>query len=448
MYNKELYKEILDYFSGELDLVNCEIKSLLVQDKTAPAEGCGISFDCDGRVQGMPAGGYSACPGDGAPLDKTQTAGAGAGAGIFAGCSDAHSGGGAPAELYNDISAFLFAKSKRLRPVFLFLINESLDRRTCGKINESDITSPDNTIDTRNVTAGSTGKNVRTSADLQCDTGEGQCLRGFTKDGGKNGSKNGAEVKKKIIKLAAALELLHGATLIHDDIVDDAPLRRNLQTFNDKYGSKLAVLAGDYLLSLSLRLIYDIGEIDIFKIFFENTLNICKGEIDQFLKRGKAVSLEDYIEKSKNKTGSLFMAGVKSLLILKEKEAKEDKRGSALDEHTKQAYLDFSENFSLGFQIYDDIENFVNERNISQNAADKASSDIENGIFTLPYLYLSQQNLSCDIINLIGKDYDDAIKFSKNYLNKVLDNAITALSRPDSSYKTEYLIKLVQVFKS
>ena len=313
MYNKKLYKEILDHFNKDLDLVNYEIKSLLSKNNT---------------------------------------------------------------ELNEDMSSFLFSKSKRLRPLILFLTKDALN-------------APDN---------------------------------------------------DNIVKLAAALELLHSATLLHDDIIDDAKLRRLKPTINHRYNSKMAVLSGDYLLSLSLKLLCDIGLPEIFCYFSENTLNICRGEINQFFNREKLVTIEEYLEKSKNKTSSLFMAGEKSLIyLINEKMQK-------IPDNIQKAFLDYILSFSLAFQIYDDIENFQNEN------TEKISSDAENGIYTLPYLYISQQNHSCDIINFknekLNKElYNDALNFSKEYLNKTLDKAKNSLKITRNIYKTELLIKLTEVFK-
>ena len=313
MYNKKLYKEILDHFNKDLDLVNYEIKSLLSKNNT---------------------------------------------------------------ELNEDMSSFLFSKSKRLRPLILFLTKDALN-------------APDN---------------------------------------------------DNIVKLAAALELLHSATLLHDDIIDDAKLRRLKPTINHRYNSKMAVLSGDYLLSLSLKLLCDIGLPEIFCYFSENTLNICRGEINQFFNREKLVTIEEYLEKSKNKTSSLFMARAKSLIyLINEKMQK-------IPDNIQKAFLDYILSFSLAFQIYDDIENFQNEN------TEKISSDAENGIYTLPYLYISQQNHSCDIINFknekLNKElYNDALNFSKEYLNKTLDKAKNSLKITRNIYKTELLIKLTEVFK-
>lgn len=312
MYNKEQYKEILEYFKDNLELTLREIKSLLFSNENA---------------------------------------------------------------LNEELDEFLSSKSKRLRPLLVFMVYNA-------------ICKPD-----------------------------------------KNMPPN-----KNIIKLAAALELLHSATLLHDDIIDEADTRRTRETLNNKYGAKIATLGGDYLLSLSLKLLSEINSPEIFKYFSENTLNICKGEINQFFNKNNTVTIEEYIEKSKNKTSSLFIAGVKSALYLINKEIK------PVLKSTKEAFLGYTLNFSLGFQIFDDIENFLN-KNI-----EKSGSDIENGIYTLPYLYLLQQNQIYDIIEPTNQMRQEAEKFSVEYLNNILDNAAKSLDSAEN-IDSKLLIKLTGIFK-
>lgn len=324
MYNKEQYKEILDYFNKDLDLVNFEIKSLLFKNNT-----------------------------------NQKTA------------------------LEDDIGLFLFAKSKRLRPLILFLIKDALK------------------IETNN----------------------------------------------SIVQLAAALELLHSATLIHDDIIDESNLRRQIPTLNFKYNSKMAVISGDYLLSLCLKELSKINEPKIFEYFSENTYQICKGEINQFFNKNRVVSIEKYLEKSKNKTSSLFMAGVKSLLhLINSAKGNMNK----IPNDIQKSILDFVLKFSLAFQIYDDIENFQND--FQGKISEKSSSDIENGIYTLPYLYISQQNNSYGIIDLKNKTFDEklynkTLNFSKEYLNNILNEALESIKPLKDKYKTTLLQKLVETFK-
>lgn len=275
-----------------------------------------------------------------------------------------------------DVLNFLFTKSKRLRPLSIFLVKDSF----------------------------------KSSSD-------------------------------KLIDLAVALELLHNATLVHDDIIDEAEIRRLEPSFNFKYNSKIAVILGDYLLSLSLKLLSKIGSPTVFSYFSDNTLKICKGEINQFFNKEKTVQIEEYLEKSKNKTSSLFLCGVKSALHLI------DKENPVYDEQ-KNAVLDFISNFSLAFQIYDDIENFKSD--FETPCVEKQSSDIKNGIYTLPLLYISQQNYLYDIINL-NKDtkiYKNALEFSKNYKDEILNVAQNSIMQLNNEYNTNLFIKLADVFKN
>jgi len=276
----------------------------------------------------------------------------------------------------NDILDFIFAKSKRLRPLTVFLI-----------------------------------KNMFNSSD------------------------------DKLVDLAIALEILHSATLVHDDIIDNARIRRLNPAFNFKYNPQIAVILGDYLLSLSLKLLSKIGSAAVFSYFADNTLKICKGEINQFFNKEKTVTIEEYLEKSKNKTSSLFLCGAKSALHLINKE-------KLLSNGENDAILDFVLNFSLAFQIYDDIENFKSD--FEALNTEKQSSDLKNGIYTLPFLYISQQNHLYDIINLNKDDkvYKEALEFSKNYKDKILNEAQNSINKLNDKYNTSLFIKLADVFKN
>ncbi len=276
----------------------------------------------------------------------------------------------------NDILDFIFAKSKRLRPLTVFLI-----------------------------------KNMFNSSD------------------------------DKLVDLAIALEILHSATLVHDDIIDNARIRRLNPAFNFKYNPQIAVILGDYLLSLSLKLLSKIGSAAVFSYFADNTLKICKGEINQFFNKEKTVTIEEYLEKSKNKTSSLFLCGAKSALHLINKE-------KLLSNGENDAILDFVLNFSLAFQIYDDIENFKSD--FEALNTEKQSSDLKNGIYTLPFLYISQQNHLYDIINLNKDDkvYKEALEFSKNYKDKILNEAQNSINKLNDEYNTSLFIKLADVFKN
>lgn len=292
----------------------------------------------------------------------------------------------------DEIEGFLFAKAKRLRPLVIFLIADMFKNTSplCNNFNE-------------------------------------------------------AEFREDILNLALSVEILHSATLIHDDIVDDGKLRRGREAFYLKFGPKIAVLAGDFLLSLAIKVLSKIKSEKSVKYFAEGTLKISSGEIRQFLNRGKIVTIEDYLEKSKDKTGALFNIGAKCALDIVSK-------NKNISHDTVERVLGAVEKFSLGFQIYDDIENFIENtkecetvENKQDSDGQKISSDIENGVYTLPYLYLSHKNFFYD--NITKEARNQAIDFSNRYLNKTLDEGISLLLSVKDS-KCDLMMKLIETFKN
>lgn len=151
------------------------------------------------------------------------------------------------------------------------------------------------------------------------------------------------------MKAALATELLHSATLIHDDVVDESLIRRGLETFYKKHGLKMSVILGDYLLSIALKLLCELNNPKILEIFSQNLIQICNGEINQYFLKNKTPTLEDYIEKTTQKTALLFVCGVSSALELCE-----------IDPETKKNMENFALNFGIAFQIKDDIDDNEN----------------------------------------------------------------------------------------
>lgn len=202
-----------------------------------------------------------------------------------------------------------------------------------------------------------------------------------------------------IMDIAIITELIHNASLIHDDIIDEEIQRRNHPTFYKKYGSKLAVLEGDLLLSLALEKISD-TTLEISKIFSTKIKATLQGEINQNENIDKITDLDLYFKKTFDKTANLFLAGLESLFTLKK-----------YDENL----INFMKNYALAFQIKNDIDNFKNN-----------SSDFKNGNYTLPMIYSSMENNSQNIekyIELSYKKVEELKQAAVNYLNKI-ENSI------------------------
>ncbi len=206
------------------------------------------------------------------------------------------------------------------------------------------------------------------------------------------------EINEDVYNLAAGVELMHSASLIHDDILDDAEKRRGKPCIHKVKDNKTAVLAGDYLLSCSMNLISEIKSPAVFKIMADISYKMSESEITSLLKRGKKISKEDYLQSIKNKTSSLFTGAISALYKIQNKI--EDEK-----------VLKFTENFSLIFQLRDDINNFLN---LDEN---KISSDLNCGISTLPYIIGAENNDGYDIMFEVKKFMDLYIKNSINFLN-------------------------------
>ncbi len=233
------------------------------------------------------------------------------------------------------------------------------------------------------------------------------------------------KMDENIIKLAAAVELLHAATLIHDDIIDDAERRRGLETFNYKFDSKYAVLMGDLILTLVNTELLQINNQKVFNIFSTSMSNLCLGELKQYSTRGTIPTFQEYIEKSKAKTSSIFIAALNSLGILLNK----DKVCSAL--------INFAINFGIAFQIHDDLTNFI-----SSDGLKPIFTDFDNGIYSAPVLFYLQKG---EKLRNFPYSFEHNEKLKNELISKTCDmikeysdNAVQALRvMYDNKYKKD-----------
>lgn len=174
--------------------------------------------------------------------------------------------------------------------------------------------------------------------------------------------------------LAAAVEMLHTATLIHDDVVDKAPLRRGRATLHTLWTIEATVLVGDYLLARSAALVADLASPRIMRVFAEMLCILCAGEIRQmFVTRGKHSQCEDYYRSVEAKTASLFAATTEMASIL-----------AGAEEAHIVALRCFGHELGMAFQIMDDVLDFTGSE---VQLGKPAGSDLRQGLVTLPTLY-------------------------------------------------------------
>lgn len=177
----------------------------------------------------------------------------------------------------------------------------------------------------------------------------------------------------KDVQLAAALELIHTATLLHDDVIDKATLRRGRPTVNSKWDDDVAILVADYLYSHAFRMAMQTLSSDVLSLVCQVTAKMCEGEMFQIEKTGQLLTHEDYLRIVRHKTAYLFSActGLGSVLA------------DAAEEQVA-ALADFGLNFGIAFQITDDTLDFVAQ---DSDVGKERWTDIRNGKQTLALIY-------------------------------------------------------------
>ena len=175
--------------------------------------------------------------------------------------------------------------------------------------------------------------------------------------------------------ISSVMELIHTATLLHDDVVDLSQKRRNKLTVNKIWGNKEAILCGDFLYTRSFQMMVSINNIDILK-FMANTTNImAEGEVNQLLHKNNVdITKKDYFNIIKAKTAQLFSASASVNAIL-----------SKSDPFFFKAFFNYGLNFGIAYQLVDDMLDYSsNDYRFGKNIGD----DIFNGTFTLPLIYI------------------------------------------------------------
>ena len=180
------------------------------------------------------------------------------------------------------------------------------------------------------------------------------------------------------INLAACVELIHGATLMHDDVIDNGSVRRGKKTLNKIWNNHSSILAGDYLLSRCFEMMVEDGNMEILKLLSSTSSQIAQGEILQLQHQGEVDMLEEtYLKIISAKTAELFAAATKVGAILSDMQTKE-----------KEALEFYGRNLGLTFQIADDTLDYNSEVKLFGK---KIGQDFYEGKITLPIILLFQK---------------------------------------------------------
>ena len=237
----------------------------------------------------------------------------------------------------------------------------------------------------------------------------------------------------KAVTLAVTLELVHAATLIHDDLIDKSPLRRGSPTVSSRWSGTATVLAGDFLLARAADIAATIENFRVMSIFAQTLMAICEGEIRQdFGGANWPPNREQYYRHIDSKTASLFTAATEGGAIL----------GQASEEEIA-ALKSYGHNLGMAFQIVDDILDFTSDE---RQLGKPVGSDLRQGTYTLPVFYFIEQDArGSKIVDLANEDIDalvdtihnsPAIDASKAEARRFAQTAKDALAIfPDNVYR-------------
>ncbi len=191
---------------------------------------------------------------------------------------------------------------------------------------------------------------------------------------------------ERLITLAAAIELLHTATLVHDDLIDESNIRRGNPTLNASWTPASTVLAGDFLFACAAKLAADTENIPVMKLFSKTLITIVGGEITQLFSEHCQISHQDYHQRIYAKTASLFETSAWAAALI-----------SPVDLDMQERMRRFGYEMGMAFQIVDDILDFTGK---PAEMGKPVGSDLRNGIVTLPAIYYAE---------LQSKDHDVAL---------------------------------------
>ena len=184
--------------------------------------------------------------------------------------------------------------------------------------------------------------------------------------------------EEKLITLGASVELLHTATLVHDDLIDGALLRRGIPTLNARWSPAATVLTGDFLFARAAKLAAETDYLPLMKLFADTLATIVNGELTQMFSARGVIERDNYYQRIYAKTASLFeMASHAASMVATE------------DEETRATMRVFGYEVGMAFQIVDDILDFTGD---PSTVGKPIGSDLLNGLVTLPAIYFAEAN--------------------------------------------------------
>jgi octaprenyl-diphosphate synthase len=242
---------------------------------------------------------------------------------------------------------------------------------------------------------------------------------------------------KQHLAMAAVIEFIHTATLLHDDVVDVSALRRGRETANNQWGNAPSVLVGDFIYSRAFQMLVEVGDMQIMSVIADATNLISEGEVQQMANAGNAsIDKATYDEVIYRKTAKLFESAARVGAIL-----------ATVDSESMAAY---GKHLGMAFQIVDDVLDYQGD---SESIGKNIGDDLGEGKMTLPLIYARdntdarERDLICaSISNKSAADFavildivqrSDGLVYSQKQAEYHAEQAKQALSAlPDSVFKS------------
>nr|ARW68722.1 prenyl transferase [Palisada sp.] len=232
-------------------------------------------------------------------------------------------------------------------------------------------------------------------------------------------------------RLAEITEIIHTASLVHDDVIDNCETRRGIETVHNVFTNKIAVLAGDFLFAQSSWYLANLNNSNVVKIISKVITDFAEGEVQQGIKSfDYKISIRNYIEKSFYKTASLIANSCKGIIMLNSQQSK-----------IQADFYLYGKHLGLAFQIVDDILDIISSTN---TLGKPAGLDLKNGNLTAPLIFAIEEKP--EIIQLINQEFQNpgdirkAINIIKNTrgIQKAKDLAIEHIQLAVQIIQREY----------
>jgi len=237
---------------------------------------------------------------------------------------------------------------------------------------------------------------------------------------------------EKLVTLGAAVELLHTATLVHDDLIDGSLLRRGMATLNARWSPPATVLTGDFLFARAAKLAAETDHLPLMKLFSETLAVIVNGELTQMFSSRGLINRDNYYNRIYAKTASLFEMTSRAAAMV-----------SPVGESAIEAMRDFGYQIGMAFQIVDDILDFTGE----QSAVGKPlGSDLLSGLVTLPAIYYAESNPGDpDVLSLPKGGWTNAENMSRLLENIRASDSSRQAMREAENHVERALVRLKEM---